>query len=481
MAFKHSGLLFAIVPIVAGGTGAAHGQTLPEALVRAYQNNPTITGARASQQVNIEQVAIELAPGRPNAAISGTVNDNFERSDRFTPRNSVSATGSASLPIYSGGTIRYSIRSAKSAAQSGGYAVKATQADVFGQVVAAYVNVLRDTEIVQFNEQNVASLRSNLSASTKRYNAGDLTKTDITQSETRLSLAQANLDLAKAQLTGSQETFLALVGTAPEKLEVPPPLSGLPTSVDEAVESALVNNPELIAAKKFRDATAYSVRAAQGQIAPRISVFASNRYVHYLGTENSNPLLGIPSHTMDATAGISFTVPLYQGGLPGAQSRQAIARDSAAIERATELERQVIEDARSAYANWKGTQSAIAYTAQAAESAAIALQSVKAENSAGTRTVLDILNAEQEMLSARIQLAQARRNAYFASFSLLVAMGKAQPEDLGLGVDAIYDPVIALRSARHKIFDFDFGRSATPQATSTVEVVMQKSQVGGTP
>ncbi|MET0238398.1 MAG: TolC family outer membrane protein [Sphingobium sp.] len=449
-----------------------HAETLQEAFVKAYRNNPTLTGARANQRALDEQVNIVRADGRPAADASANYTEQLhqEASSAFSgtgPRRSLTGQAQLSVPIYSGGIVRNSLNAAKLRVQAGQNDLRATEASIFSAVVGAYLDVIRDSEIVNLRAQNVEALDFNLRGSRDRFEVGDLTRTDVAQSESRLAIAQSDLQAAQAQLIASKENYTALVGTPPTTLETPPPLPGLPTSAETASAVALSDNADIRAAGKGRDAARYDVKAAKGQVMPRLSAFATANYNNYLNSVENDGLAALYNAQTSAAAGATITLPLYQGGRPGASARQAAARESAAIELTVEVERSVIAQVRGAYASWQASLRSIEATQKAVDATQLSLEGVKAENSVGARTILDILNAQQEALNARVQLVSAKRNAYVAAFSLLAAMGHAEARDMGLDPATLYDPQAAYQRTSGKLIDFDFPRQPQGIAQST--------------
>lgn len=456
---------------------SAHATTLQEALAQAYQTNPTLNAARAKLRATDENVPLAKADGRPSASIAGTFEEQLHRDFPLqTPTRSASGQATLSVPVYQGGIIRNSIRAADKGVEAGQAELRATESAVFAQVVAAYLDVIADSAVVTFNLQNVHSLEVNLQASTDRFRVGDLTRTDVAQSDTRLALARASLETAQAQLISSKEKYIALVGSEPVDLQPPPALPGLPASPESAVEVALKDNPDILAAKSTRDAAHYQVNAAKGQIAPRLSGFVRGSYTDYLNSEKSAPLVSY-GDVKSAAAGVQLTVPIYQGGRPGAASRQAIARESQAIEQSVGTERSVIAQTRSAYASWQASLQTIESTRKAVDSGSLSLEGVQAENKAGTRTILDILDSQRDLLNAQVQYVSAQRNAYVAGFSLIAAMGHAEARDLSLDGGALYDPIAHYRTVRGKLFDFDFGKPAKQVSTTTASTKAQDATI----
>jgi outer membrane protein len=180
--------------------------------------------------------------------------------------------------------------------------------------------------------------------------------------------------------------------------------------------------------------------------------------------------------------GVRASIPIFQGGLPAAQQRQAQARESQALEQEIGVERQVIAGVRSAYSSWRSATDVIATYQTAVDAAALSLEGVRAERTVGNRTVLDILNAEQELLNAQVQLVTARRNAYVAGFNLISAIGRAEARDLGLdapGVlgDQLYDPDVNYKRVHNKIWDWSRDPEPVAQSTRTVDTPAQDAKI----
>ncbi|MFZ2983196.1 MAG: TolC family protein, partial [Sphingobium sp.] len=184
----------------------AAAETLQTALLKAYQSNPTLTGARAGQRATDENVPIQKAAGRPNLQASGSYTESILKPTiSFTsPQRTANAQAQLSVPIYSGGAVKNGVRGAKTRVEAGRANLRATEASVFSQVVAAYMDVIRDQAIVSLNRANVGVLDVNLQATNDRFEVGDLTRTDIAQSQSRLALARSDLQTAEANLIRSR-------------------------------------------------------------------------------------------------------------------------------------------------------------------------------------------------------------------------------------------------------------------------------------
>lgn len=472
-------LLLSAVAIAAFST-PAQADTLREAFVAAYQTNPTLSGAQAAQRAEDENVVIAKADGRPNAGSSFNFQENFLRNaNSFTaPLRQASAGGEINVPVYSGGRVKYAVRSAKTRVAAGQYNLRGTEASLFSNVVAAYMDVMRDEAVVQLNRANVGVLTVNLEATGDRFEIGDLTRTDVAQSEARLEVAKGELESARANLISSKENYIALVGQTPGDLEAPPPLPNLPATPDEAVDIALQSNPDLLAAKERSAAAEIDIKTARGAVKPTVEAYVQGSYVNFMDTlGGSVPGADLVQEQSDAQAGVRLSVPIYQGGRPAAQVRQAQARSGQAYEQLIETERGVIAQTRAAFSSWRASERVIRSSERAVAASELSLEGVRAENSVGNRTILDILNAEQELLNAQVQLVTARRNSYVAGFTLLAAMGRAEARDLGLDGGALYDPQVNYDRVKDQFYDFQSDPNPEPQATRTVNVPTPTAEV----
>jgi outer membrane protein len=467
----------AIVALLLGGTALpVQAETLQEALIAAYRSNPTLTATRAGQRATDESYNIQKANGLPNVTLQSDYRENLYREipSPLQPDRTIATTAQISTPFYSGGRIRNGMKGALTRIEAGQFDLRATELSIFSQVVAAYMDVIRGQSVVELSRNNVQVLDVNLRATNNRFQVGDLTRTDVAQSESRLSLARGDLKTAEAQLIEARERYINLVGHEPVDLQQPPVLPGLPQTVDQAVDVALANNPDLAAAQKVQEATKYDVRVARGLRHPTVSAFTSGQYTTDLG---STPDSAIQQYGKSVTVGATLTLPLYQGGGPAAQVRQSQAREQQAMEQTTAVERDVIAQTRSFYSSWQASNEVIASSRSAVDASALSLQGVRAENSVGTRTILDILNAEQESFIARVQLVTAERNAYVAAFSLLAAMGQIGATDFGVPTGDVYDPKSNYDRVKGKWFDWDDDPAPAPISSRTVDSTAQTATV----
>ncbi len=473
--------LATIASLLALAASPAQADTLREALAGAYTSNPTLEAARANQRAVDEGVIISRAQGLPSANITATHVEFIQQSaNAFTaPERNLGVNAQLLVPVYSGGAIRNGINAAKERVEAGQADLRNTESAVFSQVVAAYMDVLRTEALATLAANNVAVLRTNLEATSDRFQIGDVTITDVAQSRARLAVAEGDLQQAEAGLIAARETYIRLVGRAPGELEAPPPLPGLPDGVGEAIVAALEHNPNLNAAKLRAEAAGFDTKVAGAGRLPTVGLFVNGDYSDFFGTLGGPVAANFAQSEKTANAGVRVTIPLFQGGLPAARQRQAGARESAALEDVIAAERQVIAETRSTFSNWQAANAVIKSAQAAVEAAELSLEGVRAENSIGNRQVLDVLNAEQELLNARAQLVTARRNAYVAGFTLLALMGRAEARDLNLDTGSVlYDPQVNADRVSTRFWDWD--RDPEPQAksTRTVDIPAPDATIG---
>ncbi|MBA4164057.1 MAG: hypothetical protein C0510_05430 [Erythrobacter sp.] len=460
----------------------ARADTLRDALTEAYLTNPSLQAARAQQRATDEDVPIQRAQGLPNASATATHIEFLQTSSNsFTaPERQLQIGPDLRVPVYSGGSVRNGIKAAKERVFAGQAGLRGTESEIFSQVVAAYMDVLRNEALVELSANQVEVLAVNLQATSDRFEIGDLTRTDVAQSQSRLAVAEGDLRNARANLIAAREDYIALVGKAPGSLEPPPPLPGLPKTAGEAVITALENNPDLIEARVRAKAAGYDSEVAGAGRLPTVGLFAGLDYTNFYGTLGGPIASNFTQKETTANAGVQVTIPIFQGGLPAARQRQASARENAALEQAIATERNIIAQVRSAYSSWQAANAVIESSQTAVAAAELSLEGVRAENSIGNRTILDVLNAEQELLSARAQLVTARRNAYVAGFSVLAAMGRAEARDLNLDTGGpLYDPQVNYERVRGRMFDWDRDEEPAAVSTQTVDIPAPDAEVAG--
>jgi len=456
--------------LAALAAGTASADTLREALVSTYRTNPTLMAQRQALKATDAGVAIARAGGRPQLSATAGINRDLTRSGILAVGSrgtDLTVGADISYPLFSGGRVKNSIRAANTRVEAGRALLEAVEGDVFTEAVAAYMDVIRDRAVVELNQNNIRVLQTNLEATRDRFEIGDVTRTDVAQSEARLELARANLSQAEARLAASIENYKRVIGEPPEALAPPPPLPPLPATAEEAVRIALVSNPDLVAIERQAVAAGLDVNVARASRLPSISAGLSGTYFNAL--QGAQP--GFDTTGTETSAGVTARVPIYQGGEPAARIRQAQALEGQLLEQAVGTQRAVVANARAAFAGYAAALRAIQSSEQAVQANELALEGTRAELGVGTRNVLDLLNAEQELLNSQVTLVTARRDAYVAGFQLLNAMGQTQAEDLGLEGGPLYDPLGNYRRVAGSWNDWASDPRHVPVSTRTEPVV----------
>lgn len=468
----------------------AAAETLPEALAAAYEANPQLTVQRNVVRQADEGVPQALSAGRPLITATGTAQQSGQDLSRDGGRY---FQGGLNLnqSLYRGGRTRTAVTAAENRIYAARARLRAVEDSVLLAVVTAYADVLRYNAVVELNTNQVKVLGRELQASRDRFEVGDLTRTDVAQSEARLANSQSNLVVAQGQLSNARNAFDRVVGHPPVALAPLPPLPLLPGTVGQAVDLANANNPSLVAARFDEAAARFDVTTIERQRRPTLGVGAGLNYTYvqsggggFTSTTSSGGSAGtgsigtgsggstgtgaISSGSVSGsggqfaqTVGLSLSVPLYQAGLAGSQIRAAQAARSQLMEQIGFVGRQVAESAQNSFTAVATSRAVIASSESAVRANALALEGVTQENQVGTRTVIELLNAEQELVVARVNLASARRDEYVAAYTLLAAVGEAEAEPLGVP-GARYDATTNARRVRGKWNDYDSDANPDP-------------------
>ena len=427
----------------------ANAENLFDALAAAYHSNPGLQAERAGLRATDEQVPQALAGWRPSLTASGSYGTVETDTDTAIPgaggkSNYDPMTGSLVLSqnIFTGGRTLYGARRAESSVLAGRENLRNAEQQTLLSAVTAYMDVVRDIAVVDLRGKNVEVLERQLEASQDRFRVGEITRTDVAQSEARLSGSQSNLIRAEATLIASRAAYERVVGTAPGSLDQAPPLPAMPQSEAEAIDLSISSNPALEAARHAERAAASAVSAAKGGLLPTVSVDASYQHAE-------DPSGTVARSTTTQLLG-TITIPLYQSGAQYSAIREAKHLESQSRLQMADTQRQVQEAVRNAWEQLRATRAAIASNREQVRANEIALDGVRQEAQVGSRTTLDVLDAEQELLDSQVSLVGAERDEYVAGYSLLSTVGQLSARDLGLAVD-IYDPAENYDDVKHQL------------------------------
>ena len=411
----------------------AHAESLPDALAKAYQTNPQLNAERARQRATDENVPQALAGYRPQ--IIASLSAGLQAVRNLLPDNTVQSATlkpwtigvTVTQTLFNGFKTANSVRVAELQVQSGREALRNVGQGVLLDAVTAYTNVLANQSLVTAQRANVAFLRETLGITQKRLNAGDVTPTDTAQAEARLSRGLADLNAAEVALAISQATYTQVIGNPPTVLSSADTVDRyLPRSRDDATGLAFREHPAVMAAGFDVDVASTSIRVAESSLMPTITLQGNASR-----SKQSDSTLGTFG-TDQASVAAQLTQPIYDGGTAASQTRQA--KEISAQSRLV-LE-QVRNQARTAAIGaWVANEGAkIAVTASESEvrAATVALAGVQKEAAGGQRTTVDVLNSQQDLISAKARLIGAQRDRVIASYTLLSAIGRLDVKTLAL-------------------------------------------------
>jgi outer membrane protein len=442
------------VAAVLGMPCAAVAETLESALAQAYRNNPSLNAQRASMRATDEGVPQAVAGYRPR------VTWQFDSGYQHFESNTLSASGTflktntnisprggnvgLVQTLYNGQRTGNLTRQAESTVLAGRETLRNTVQTVLLDAATAYMNVLRDTAILDLQRRNVQVLQEQLKQTRDRFNVGEVTRTDVAQSESRVAAAQSQVLSAEANLKASQAAYRRIIGVEPIGLRAAMPVDRLsPQSLEAAIAAGTGVHPTVTAAQYTVDTALYAVKAAEGTLYPTVTAEA-----------NVQKRWDLAPGTMDQMTGTVLgrvSVPIYQGGAEYSVIRQA---KETLGQRRIELDVQRDTVRASVVQGWAILQATKAQiiAAQAQVTATeVALNGVREEARVGQRTTLDVLNAQQELVNARVSLVTAQRDRVVASFTLLAAVGRLAPQVLALKTED-YDPRVHYHQVRDKWF-----------------------------
>ena len=436
------------------GAGPGRAETVGGALIKAYLNNPDINTQRAAVRVADENVPKANAGYLPTVSAQGNVSIEREHSSLIGPNNTaVGANTNTLFPrgygvtlnetVFNGNKTISSIRQAESQVFGAREQLRNTEQNTLLAGLTAYMDVLRDTAILDLDRNNVQVLQEQLRETRDRFTVGEVTRTDVAQAEASLSSAQATALSAESTLEASIARYRQVIGDQPKSLApVRPIVKPLPKTLPEAISISQVEHPAIVASLHGVDAAQLQIKIAESALYPTVGVSAS--------VTNQFDASGIPGfHVLSGQLLGQITIPIYQGGAEYAATRQA-KESLSQQELQTDSERNQVRAA--VVASWGANQAAVGVVraARAAVSAnEVALAGVREEAKVGQRTTLDVLNAQQALLNARVQLVSAEHDQVVDSYSVLSSVGRLNIPTLGLAV-AEYDPRVHFDQVKSK-------------------------------
>lgn len=430
-------------------------QTIESALVQAYQTNPQLNAQRAAVRSTDESVPIALSGYRPRVSVTASAGTQWQETltksqtaagttyntvDGTTAPRSIGIT--ASQTLFNGQQTANRVRAAESQVSGAREGLRVLEQTVLFNAAQIYMDYLRDAAILEVQRSNVRVLEETLRQVRDRFNVGEVTRTDVAQSEAQLAAGRTSMLTAESNLNTTRANYRRIIGSEPGRLTPGRPVDRfLPATLPRAVDLGLTENPNVIAAMYGIDVSHLQVKINEGALLPTVTLQASVTKSY----ETSPTTL----QTFNAQAVAQVAVPIYQGGAEYAlirQSKESLAQQRLALEQQRDVTRATITQA------WGQLEAAKAQmtSAQAQVSASeTALNGVREEARVGQRTTLDVLNAQQALVNARTTLVTAQHDRVVASYNVLQAIGRLSPTVLGLKTE-VYDPRVHYHQVRDK-------------------------------
>ena len=419
---------------------AVRAETISSALARAYMGNPDLNQQRAATRATDENVSKANGGYRPT--VQGTAQFGYARTDGMIfsqTINSNTSPNSAGFTVtenlFNGNRTTNGVRQAESQVFQSREQTRNTEQNTLQNGATAYMNVLRDTAILELNKNNITVLEEQLRQTRDRFNVGEVTRTDVAQAESSLATARSQYFTAQANLATSIANYRQIIGVEPHRLEAARPIDRLlPPNLAQAISVSLAEHPGIQAAFHNVDVAALQVQIAEGALYPTLNVVA--------GVQQANAQQGLSTYSeFQATVLGQFSVPLYQGGTEYATIRQAKELLAQARLQADLQRDQVRANVVSAWGQLESSKAVIRSSEAAVKSSEIALDGVREEAKVGQRTTLDVLMAQQTLLQSRVSLVTAQRDRVVASYVVDAATGRLTAPNLGLAVIE-YDPTV---------------------------------------
>ncbi|TPI49788.1 TolC family outer membrane protein [Mesorhizobium sp. B2-9-1] len=433
---------------------AASAETITGALAKAYQYNSQLNAARAGVRVTDEGVAIAKSGWRPTVTGSSSIDYTSTHAQGSTQNITTGNFGiQINQTLFDGFQTRNNVAAAESQVKASVESLRNTEENILFNAASAYMDVIRDRQVAVLTEQNLQFLSEQARAARSRFEVGEGTRTDVAQADASRATAVAQLSAARATALASAATYHQIVGDEPGKLRPASPLGKLlPGSVDSALAIASAEHPAILATQHLVDAAAFSVKSAEGALLPQVTASAgvSDNYSHSVPD-----IRGTNGTSTSANIGATLTIPIYSGGRTSAvvrQNKESLSEARIQIDVTRDQVRQALV---TAWTQYTAARETVAANRQVIDAAQLALNGVIEERNVGQRTTLDVLNAQNAVITAKINQASSERDVVVASYAILQAMGRLSVDRLGLAVtkyrpeehyNAVKDKWIGLRT-----------------------------------
>ena len=410
---------------------SAAAENLAEAIAMAYATNPALARERSQQRANDENYVAARSRLGPNLSFGASIDHNSKPSF-LAPDSTTSLNLSLNQPLFASGALAAGMDSAKSGVLAGQYGLKSIESNLVLDVISLYTAVRRDQEALYIAEENQRVLKRQLDETRAMFEAGQLTRTDVAQSESRYLASESGLAQAKAQLESNRGAYRALVGQTPTTLEAEPDLKNMPSDFETALSLAEAKNFSLQAALYQEKSAQAQLRAAKSAYGPTISLGSTHSQ-----SSPTDDLGGLHNSGRTVTA-LNLSVPLFAAGLNASNVRKAHEGAISARESVEEARRTVFSNLTQAWSTMLAAQTATRSNEQQVKYAQIAAEGVRTEQQVGLRTNIEVLNAEQELRSAQLALLDAKRAHYISKAQVLFLTAGLTPESVVDGLE-VYD------------------------------------------
>jgi len=444
--------MVAVLALAVGSADPVRADTIEAALVRSYQNNPQLNAQRAAVRSTDENVPQAMSGYRPRVSVTASVaeqysdtltvtrgaNTNYTNLHGYNVPRSVGAQ--VTQNVFNGFQTSNRVRGAESQVSSAREGLRVLEQTVLLSAATIYMDYLRDAAIVEVQRSNVRVLEQTLKQVRDRFSVGEVTRTDVAQSEAQLAAGNTQLLTAESNLNTTRANFRRIIGNEPTALAPGAPVDRfLPATLPAAIEVGLIQNPNVTAAMYGIDVAHLTVKVNEGALFPTVNLVAS--------VQQSYESTLVSLKAFNVTAGVQMNYQLYNGGAEYAlirQSKENLAQQRLVLDQTRDQTRATVTQ------NWGQLQAAKAQIASAqaqVTASETALNGVREEARVGQRTTLDVLNAQQALVNARVNIVTAQHDRVVASYSVLAAIGRLAPSVLGLAT-TVYDPTVHYHQVR---------------------------------
>lgn len=407
--------------------------------MQAYRNNPSLEAQRASLRATDELVSQALANWRPSVDASASVGKTYQYAPELAPFEDPTFNGNArsygvqlKQPLFRGFRTKAETEAAEKQVLAGRAKLESAEQQLFLDTASAYLGVVRDEAELRLERDHEDVLERKLKETNARAKAGDLTGTDVRQAETRLARAHVSRFQAETTLTQDRAAYERLVGASADALQVPALSLGSPKLLSDVLHLAETNNPDVIASQYAVEEADAEVKLNRGNLLPEVDLIGNS-------TRSYGENVTLPGREDSSQVLVQVTVPLYRSGTDYSKTRAAQQTASQRRDDLDEARHKAHETANNAWAGFNSAQAAFDADGGEVDAASEALEGVKEESKVGTRTTLDVLNAEQELLDARIDQIKSQHDRDYAVVQIKAAMGQLTAASLKLPLTP-YDP-----------------------------------------